>query len=57
MATKISSLKTDFTKCLELIVKQSKDSNEASQQHLEAAETLCVNQSKQILEMFEGIQA
>jgi hypothetical protein len=57
MATKISSLETDFTKCLELIVKQSKVSNKASQQHLEATETLQVTQSKQILEAFEATQA
>jgi hypothetical protein len=55
MTTKISSLETNFTKCLELIVKQCKVSNKASQQCLEAAETLWV--SKQILEAFEAAQA
>jgi hypothetical protein len=40
MATKILSLKTDITKHLELIVKQSELSNKASQQCLQAAETL-----------------
>jgi phage anti-repressor protein len=57
MATKISSLETDFTKHLKLVIKQSETSNKASQQYLEAAETLQVTQSKQILETFKAAQA
>jgi hypothetical protein len=47
---------TSGIKYLELIVKQSKDSNEASNKTYKLLKH-CVNQSKQILEMFEAIQA